>query len=92
MYITFQTIITVAGVITALSVIIGAIIKVYQLVAAQERQDQEIKSIKEEQEIMVRAQLACLKGLSEQGCNGPVAKGIEMLEQYLNKKAHVSNY
>ena len=88
MYITLQTIVTIAGVITALGVIIGAIIKVYNLIAAQERQDGEIKEIKEEQKIMVEAQLACLKGLRDQGCNGPVAEGILMLEEYLNKKAH----
>ena len=88
MYITLQTMITIAGVITALGVIMGAIIRVYNLIVAQERQDMEIKEIKEEQKIMVEAQLACLKGLQEQGCNGPVTEGIAMLEEYLNKKAH----
>lgn len=88
MYITLQTIVTIAGVITALGIIVGAIIKVYNLIAAQERQDEEIKEIKEEQKIVVKAQLACLKGLKEQGCNGPVAEGILMLEEYLNKRVH----
>ena len=30
--------------------------------------------------------LACLKGLAEQDCNGPVHDGIDRMEKYLNKK------
>jgi gas vesicle protein len=42
----------------------------------------------EERRIVLRALLAALYGLREQGCNGPVNKGIEMLEQYLDTQAH----
>lgn len=32
--------------------------------------------------------LAALRGLAEQGCDGPVKDGIDRLEKYLNKTAH----
>ena len=32
--------------------------------------------------------LACLKGLKEQGCNGPVTNAIEKIEKHMNQKAH----
>lgn len=42
----------------------------------------------EERRILLKSVLACLKGLQEQGCNGPVSKGIEELETYINQQAH----
>lgn len=47
-----------------------------------------IASIKEEQTLQCYCILACLQGLAEQGCNGPVHEGINKMEKYLNKKAH----
>ena len=32
--------------------------------------------------------LACLKGLKEQGCNGPVTEAMDRMEQHLNQAAH----
>ena len=32
--------------------------------------------------------LACLKGLKEQGCNGPVTAAINKIETHLNQRAH----
>lgn len=32
--------------------------------------------------------LACLKGLKEQGCNGPVTEAIDKIEKHVNKQAH----
>ena len=43
---------------------------------------------KEERLILLKAQLACLKGLKEQGCNGPVSQAIGDIEEYLLKKSH----
>lgn len=48
----------------------------------------EIKDSKEERLILVNGVLACLKGLKEQGCNGPVTKGIKQIENYLIEKSH----
>lgn len=50
--------------------------------------DSTIHSMQEEQTLQCYCILACLKGLAEQGCNGPVHDGIDRMEKYLNKKAH----
>ncbi len=54
----------------------------------ENNQDEEIQSIKDEQEILTKGILACLKGLQERGCNGPVTSAIKEIEEHLNKKAH----
>ena len=79
---------TVAGVITALGVIFGLIFAVYKWYLKQEKQDKDIKAIKEEQFILTQGVLACLKGLQEQGCDGPVTSAIKQLETHINKQAH----
>jgi predicted transcriptional regulator len=48
----------------------------------------EVKDSKEERLILVNGVLACLKGLKEKGCNGPVTEGINQIEEYLMKKSH----
>ena len=79
---------TLAATITALSVIFGAVFAVHKWFLKQEKQDNDIKAIKEEQTILTRGVLACLMGLKEQGCNGPVTEAIDKIETYLNEKAH----
>lgn len=79
---------TLAATITALSVIFGAIFAVHKWFLKQEKQDKDIKAIKEEQTILTQGILACLMGLHEQGCNGPVTAAIEQIETHLNKQAH----
>ena len=79
---------TIAATITALGVIFGAIFAVHKWYLKQEKQDQDIKSIKEEQTILTQGILACLQGLHEQGCNGPVTAAIDRIETHLNEKAH----
>ncbi len=56
-----------------------------------EMHDDDMRGIQEEQTIIVYGLLSALKGLQEQGCNGPVRAGIEMIETHLNKKAHEHN-
>lgn len=51
-------------------------------------QDQDIEESKQERLILLKGQLACLKGLKEQGCNGPVTKTINDIESYLITKSH----
>jgi hypothetical protein len=41
-----------------------------------------------EQAIIVMGILAALKGLKEQGCNGPVTEAIDKIEAHINRKAH----
>jgi len=42
----------------------------------------------EERGLLLSGLLACLKGLQELECDGPVSHGIEVLETYINDKAH----
>jgi len=79
---------TLAATITALGVVFGAIFAVHKWFLKQEKQDKDIKAIKEEQTILTQGILACLMGLHEQGCNGPVTAAIEQIETHLNKQAH----
>ncbi len=83
-----QIIITVASVITALGIILGAVLSLTKKYLENEKQNESIKEIKEEQSILTTGVLACLKGLKEQGCNGPVTEAIHMIEEHLNKEAH----
>ena len=77
-----------AATITALGVVFGAVFGIYRWFLKQEKQDKDIKSIKEEQSVLTQGILACLQGLHEQGCNGPVTAAIERIETHLNKQAH----
>lgn len=83
-----EIITAIAGVITALGVILGVIFAVYKWYLKQEKQDKDIKAIKEEQFLLTQGVLACLKGLQEQGCDGPVTIAIKQLENHINKQAH----
>lgn len=51
-------------------------------------QKAKLQEIRDEQAVLTQGILACLKGLSEMGCNGPVTKAITMIEDHLNTKAH----
>ena len=79
---------TLAATITALGVVFGAVFAGYKWFLKQEKQDKDIKTIKEEQTILTEGILACLKGLKEQGCNGPVTDAIDKIETFLNQRAH----
>lgn len=50
--------------------------------------ESESKTNKEENALLLKGQLACLKGLKEQGCNGPVTQSILEIENYLLEQAH----
>lgn len=88
MYVDVNTIITVASVISALVVIFSAVFAVYRWYLNQNRQDAEIEKMKAEQCLLTYGILACLKGLKEQGCNGPVTEAIIKIEKHINKQAH----
>ncbi len=83
-----EIIIVIAAVITALGTIIGCFTTIHKWVLRQNKQDEDIRSIKDEQKILTTGVLACLKGLKEQGCNGPVTEAISSIEIHLNKEAH----
>lgn len=84
----WNTIIFASSVIAAAMLLVSYFAKVVRWVDKQKKQDDEIKSIKAEQSIIVYGVLACLKGLKEQGCDGPVTDAIEKIEKHLNVEAH----
>ena len=83
-----DTVMGAASLLTALGVIGGVLIWCLRFVAQQKKQDKELAAMCEEQTIMCFALLACLKGLREQGCNGPVSEALAKLEKHLNQQAH----
>ena len=48
----------------------------------------ELAAIRKEQTLICYGVLACLKGLKEQGCNGPVTAALDKLEKHLSQAAH----
>ena len=63
-------------------------IAVYRWFQRQAEQDKEIELIKDEQAVLTYGVLACLKGLKEQGCDGPVTEAINKIEKHINQAAH----
>lgn len=88
MYVSWQTILTAGAVITAVATIVKYVSRGFKWVQTQNEQEKEIKSIKEEQQLLTYGILACLKGLREQGCDGAVTDAINKMEKHLNERAH----
>ena len=88
MYVDVDTIIMAGSLLTAVVVIFSAIFAVYKWYLKQNQQDVEIERVKSEQCLLTYGILACLKGLKEQGCNGPVTEAIGKIEKHINKQAH----
>ena len=86
--INYTAIMTTASVISSLVVIISSVIAVYRWFQRQAEQDKEIELIKDEQAVLTYGVLACLKGLKEQGCDGPVTDAINKIEKHINQAAH----
>ena len=87
-YVDVDTIIMAGSLLTAVVVIFSAIFAVYKWYLKQNQQDLEIERVKSEQCLLTYGILACLKGLKEQGCNGPVTEAIDKIEKHINKQAH----
>ena len=77
-----------AELLSALGVIGGVVLWFFKFVQQSRRQAEELKSIRKEQTLICYGLLACLKGLKEQGCNGPVTEAMDRMEQHLNQAAH----
>ena len=79
---------TAGSLLTAVVVIFSAVFAVYKWYLRQNEQDKEIERMKSEQCLLTYGILACLKGLKEQGCNGPVTEAIDKIQKHINKQAH----
>lgn len=86
--ITTDTIVKAASLLTSLGVVGGVVVWCLKFVERQKKQDKEIAAIRHEQTIICYGILACLKGLKEQGCNGPVTEALNKIEKHLNQAAH----
>lgn len=84
-----STIITLAAVVGAAAALLGYYNKVYGWYKRQQAQDRDIAAIKAEQTLLTYGVLACLKGMKEQGCNGPVSEAITKIEKHINQTAHM---
>lgn len=91
MYINIESVKSLAALITAGGTILGMVLAVYRFYLRQKKQDEELKAIREELRILCYGVQACLSGLKEQGCNGPVTDALTHLEKHLNKKAHAGD-
>ena len=94
-----QLIVTAAGALGALAVIVGYAGKFFGWFQKQNSQDDKIsalrkhhdednRAINDELQLLTYGILACLKGLKEQGCNGPVTEAINKIDKHLNERAH----
>lgn len=86
--ITADTLIVLAELLSALGIIGGVILWCFKFVQRSRRQNEELKAIRKEQTLICYGLLACLKGLKEQGCNGPVTEAMNRMEEHLNQAAH----
>lgn len=99
MYIDYTTIITAASVLGAVTAIGAVVYKMVKWFQKQEKQTKDIEKLRQQEQknveelneemcLLTYAVLACLKGLKEQGCNGPVTEAIGKIEKHINQKAH----
>lgn len=54
----------------------------------REEYEREVEKSKEERMILLRGELAALKGLKEMGCNDAVTHSISEIEKYMMLKSH----
>jgi hypothetical protein len=101
MYINGETIAIAVSIISLITALVTVSWKLFKWINHQKEQDEKIKQLEErhkadqsgmqeEQTLIIYGLLACLKGLKEQGCNGPVSEAVEKIEKHLNKQAHRS--
>ncbi len=90
-----DSIVKLSAILSALGAIIGLLFCCFQFVIRQREQDKEIAAIRKdiatsrkEQALVCYGVMACLKGLKEQGCDGPVTDALNKMEKYLNQAAH----
>ncbi len=88
MYIDIEAINAAAKLIGSIGIIAGVIIALYKFVERDKRQGKVIKDMQEEQTLLCYGIKACLQGLVEQGCDGPVHDALDKRDKHLNKKAH----
>lgn len=87
-YVDVELINSTAKLLGSLVALGGALIALYKFYERDKRQSKTIKAIQSEQTLLCYGIKACLQGLAEQGCNGPVHEALDKLDKHLNQKAH----
>lgn len=103
MYITLDMVAKIVSVVSVLAGLIAALVtaikrrakekeKVAELAKRIDENEKQTAAVRrnchEEQALIIYGLLACLKGLQEQGCDGPVTIAIAKIEKHINQKAH----
>ncbi|NBH72954.1 branched-chain amino acid ABC transporter permease [Clostridiaceae bacterium] len=88
MYVNAETILSAAALLGAVGAILGGLFAAYSWYQKQNKQDEDIKAMKEEMCLLTYGVLACLKGLKEMGRNGSVTEAIDKIEKHMNQEAH----
>ena len=88
LYIDSETITSLAKLVGSLAVLGGVVVAAYKYIERDKKQSKLISDIQDEQTLLCYGIRACLQGLAEQGCNGPVHEPLDKLDKHLNKKAH----
>ena len=81
-------ILKVAAIVGALTCIGGVVFGLVKWILRQDKQDEDIRAMKEEQTLICFAIGACLDGLEQLGANHTVPVAKDKLDKYLNQKAH----
>ena len=77
-----------AEIISSVTVIFGIIFACYRWYLKQNKQDEDIRAMKEENTLICYGLQACLDGLEQLGANHTVTKAKASLEKHLNESAH----
>lgn len=88
MWIDVDTIIKAAALVTALGVLGGVAVSLYNASERDRKQSEIIKEMMAEQSLICYGLRGALQGLIEQGCNGPCKDALEKLNKHLNQEAH----
>lgn len=89
--ITADTVITASALLAALGSFFSVALWWAKFTIRDKHQSREMDGIRREQTLICFGVMACLKGLREQGCNGPVTAALDKLEKHLNEAAHEDN-
>ena len=86
--ISIQTVITVVSALSSVGVVVGAILACHKWFLKQQKQDEDIAKMKEENCLICYGLEACLDGLEQLGANHSVPVAKDKLNKYLNQQAH----
>lgn len=85
-----NTVISCAQLIASIGAIIGIIRWGVKYVDHDKKLDERMDSLQETQTVILYGVSACLKGMKEQGCDGPVEEALKRLESHLIETANDS--